>query len=209
VESRAYLSGDTGVCASKHPVLRPMCRSRTRRTTSGAARPLGGALRVRSDRVRPPLGAVCRTEPFLQPDAPRAAALCSVCARIPVADGYSPSATLSAVSTLRAASTSSPRASTHESRAYLSGSTSVCDSKHSVLRPMAGPAPAARPLPNHSAVHSGSVPTACARHSARSIAPNLFSSRLRPGAAALPAFEHAFPSPTVISPARQFLRCLH
>ena len=48
---------------------------------------------------------------------------------------------------------------------------------------MAGPAPAARPLapPGHSAVHSGSVPTACARHSARSVAPNRFSSRLRPG----------------------------
>ena len=54
---------------------------------------------------------------------------------------------------------------------------------------MAGPAPASRPLapPRHSAVHSGFVPTACARHAARSVAPNRFSGRLRPGQ---PRFQH-------------------
>ena len=69
---------------------------------------------------------------------------------------------------------------------------------------MAGPAPAARPRapPGHSAVHSGSVPPACARHSARSVAPSRFSSRLRPGQPRFQRLCSSFPSPTVISPAQ-------
>ena len=69
---------------------------------------------------------------------------------------------------------------------------------------MAGPAPAARPLapPGHSAVHPGSVPPAYARRSARSVVPNRFSSRLRPGQRRFQRLCSSFPSPTVVSPAR-------
>jgi len=95
------------------------CRSRTRRATPGAARPLGGALRVRSDRVRPPLGVVCRTEPFLQPAAPRAAALTASVLAFPSPTVISPARHYLRCLRLRAANTSSPGASSVESRAYL------------------------------------------------------------------------------------------
>ena len=86
-------------------------RSRTRRATSGAAGPLGGALRVRPDRVaRHSARSVApnRFSSRLRPGQPRFQRLCS---SFPSPTVISPAQSLSAVSTVGAANGSSPGAS--------------------------------------------------------------------------------------------------